>query len=159
MAWVDRNHGIRTELQALYGVGLVLGSFAAADALGGDGFLAAFAAGFAVTYLNLDLCDCFLEYGEVTAEMAMLLSFVLFGAIISDLASTLELWETLLFAGCGDWGRTSDLDACGARKSADLQRRARIHLLVRPSRPQLSVTRAAGRSRLRLAGPRRSWRL
>jgi NhaP-type Na+/H+ or K+/H+ antiporter len=98
MAYVDARHGIRTEYQALYGVGLVLASYAAADALGGDGFLAAFAAGFAVSYLNLGLCDCFLEYGEVTSEMAMLLAFVLFGAVVSDLAGTLEFGPVALFA-------------------------------------------------------------
>lgn len=98
MTWVDRRHGIRTEFQALYGVGLVLASYCAADALGGDGFIAAFAAGFAVSYFNLDLCDCFLEYGEVTSEMAMLLSFVLFGALVSSLFTTLDLGVTLFFA-------------------------------------------------------------
>ena len=98
MSWVDRKHQIRSEFQALYGVGLVLASYGAADALGGDGFLAAFAAGFAVSSLNFDLCDCFLEYGEVTSEMAMLLSFVLFGALISELISTIDLATTALFA-------------------------------------------------------------
>jgi len=43
-------------------------------AVGGDGFLAAFAAGMATVVLNYDLCDCFLEYGDVTTEMAMLLA-------------------------------------------------------------------------------------
>ncbi len=98
MTWVDERHQIRTEFQALYGVGLVLAAYAAADAAGGDGFLAAFAAGFAVSYLNLGLCDCFLEYGEVTAEMAMLLSFVLFGALVSDIVGSIEFGTTILFA-------------------------------------------------------------
>jgi sodium/hydrogen antiporter len=98
MTWVDERHQIRTEFQALYGVGLVFAAYAAADAVGGDGFLAAFAAGFAVSYLNLGLCDCFLEYGEVTAEMAMLLSFVLFGALISDIVGSIEFGTTILFA-------------------------------------------------------------
>ena len=98
MAWIDERHGIRTEFQALYGVGLVLAAYSAADAVGGDGFLAAFAAGFAVSYLNMGLCDCFLEYGEVTAEMAMLLSFVLFGALVADLVGTLDTGPTILFA-------------------------------------------------------------
>ena len=98
MAWVDRKHQIRTEFQALYGVGLVLAAYSAADALGGDGFLAAFAAGFAVSSLNFGLCQCFLEFGEVTSEMAMLLSFVLFGALISQLITTIDLGTTLFFA-------------------------------------------------------------
>ncbi len=57
MSVVDRRHDVRVEYQALFGIGLVLASYSGADALGGDGFLAAFAAGFAVTYFNLDLCD------------------------------------------------------------------------------------------------------
>ncbi|MEZ4569235.1 MAG: cation:proton antiporter [Thermomicrobiales bacterium] len=99
MAWIDRRHGIRTEYQALYGIGLVLAAYGSVDAVGGDGFLAAFAAGFAVTLLNVDMCDCFLDYGETTSEMAMLLSFVLFGAVVSDLVGNLDLWPTLVFAG------------------------------------------------------------
>ncbi len=85
MARADRRMGVRTEYQALYGVGLVLAAFTAATAAGGDGFLGAFAAGFAVVVLNQILCSCFLEYGETTAEMAMLVTFILFGAVLSTL--------------------------------------------------------------------------
>jgi hypothetical protein len=56
----------------------VLLAYAGAQSLGGDGFLAAFAAGFAVAVLNFELCDCFLDYGEAKTEMAMLLSFILY---------------------------------------------------------------------------------
>ena len=99
MARVDARFGIRSEYQALYGVGLVLGSYAAATAVGGDGFLAAFAAGLGVVLLNQTLCDCFLEYGEVTAEMAMLLALVLFGAVLSDILGTANIGAALLLAG------------------------------------------------------------
>jgi len=33
--------------------------------------------------LNQTLCDCFLEYGEATSVMTMMLSFVLFGVLLS----------------------------------------------------------------------------
>ena len=85
MAKADARFGISREHQALYGIGLVLLAYAAAQSLGGDGFLAAFSAGFAVAVLNFELCDCFLDYGETTAEMTMLLAFVFFGAVISTL--------------------------------------------------------------------------
>lgn len=98
MSRVDARMGIRREHQALFGVGLVLVAYAAAVAVGGDGFLAAFAAGFAVVALDLSLCDCFLEYGETTVEMAMLLAFVLFGAALSTMLSTVPLWPTLTVA-------------------------------------------------------------
>ena len=101
-AWImgraDAAFGIRREYQALYGIGLVLLAFTAGQLSGGDGFLAAFAAGFAVAVLNFDLCDCFLEYGETTAEAAMLLAFILFGAVISEIAFEAPLLPTLLLA-------------------------------------------------------------
>ena len=94
---VDAHLSIRREYQALYGVGLVLAAYAAGVAVGGDGFLAAFAAGLAVTILNHELCDCFLEYGEVTAEMTMLLAFIFFGALLSTMVGSLPLGLAIAF--------------------------------------------------------------
>ncbi len=98
MSWIDSRMSIRREHQSLFGVGLVLAAYTAATAAGGDGFLGAFAAGLAVVLLNQSLCDCFLEYGEVTSEMAMLLAFVLFGAVLSDLLGTVDVVPTLALA-------------------------------------------------------------
>ncbi len=98
MTIVDNRYTIRSEYQALYGVGLVLAAFAVGDAVGGDGFLAAFAAGAAITFFNHELCSCFLEFGEVVAEMAMLLAFVLFGAALSDVIGLAPVPEALLLA-------------------------------------------------------------
>ena len=99
MAMADRRFGIRREYQSLYGVGLVLGAYSAGVGVGGDGFLAAFAAGLAVPLLNEELCDCFLEFGQAAAEMAMLLAFVLFGALLSGTIGTVPLLPTLVLAG------------------------------------------------------------
>ncbi len=98
MAKADARFGISREHQALYGIGLVLLAYAAAQSLGGDGFLAAFSAGFAVAVLNFELCDCFRDYGETTAEMTMLLAFVFFGAVISTLVEEVPLFSTLVLA-------------------------------------------------------------
>ena len=98
MGRADARWGIRREYQALYGIGLVLASYAAGQAVQGDGFLASFFGGLAVTLFNVSLCDCFLEYGEVTAEMAMLLAFVLFGAVLSTLLPSVPLAATLALA-------------------------------------------------------------
>ena len=99
MARVDAMTGVRREYQALYGVGMVLAAYAAATAAGGDGFLAAYAAGLAVVLLNQTLCDCFLEFGEITAEMAMLLAFILFGVVLSGIMGTVPTLATLGLAG------------------------------------------------------------
>ena len=98
MTKIDARFGIRQEHQALYGVGLVLASYAAATAAGGDGFLGAFFAGLAVVLLNQSLCDCFLDYGETTSEMAMLLAFVLFGVVLSGILSTVDVVPVLILA-------------------------------------------------------------
>ena len=98
MKQVDRMGSIRREYQALYVVGLVLASYTAAVAAGGDGFLSAFAAGVSVVLLNQKLCDYFLEYGEVTSEMAMMAAFVLFGALLSGIWDTVPLVRALLMS-------------------------------------------------------------
>ena len=98
MSRVDARMTIRMEHQALFGIGLVLAAYAAATVAGGDGFLGAFAAGLAVVLLNQTLCDCFLDYGEITSEMAMLLAFVLFGAVISGIIGTISIGPALILA-------------------------------------------------------------
>ncbi|HEX8053646.1 MAG TPA: cation:proton antiporter [Thermoleophilaceae bacterium] len=98
MAEVDQRRPVRSEWQALYGVGLVLCAFAVGETGGEDGFLAAFAAGAAVSVSNRRMCDCFLDFGEVIAELLMLLSFVLFGAVLSTEIGNVPLADGLLLA-------------------------------------------------------------
>jgi NhaP-type Na+/H+ or K+/H+ antiporter len=98
MGQADARYSIRREYQALYGIGLVLAAYAGAQAVGADGFLAAFFGGLAVNLFDVTLCDCFLEYGEVTAEMAMLLTFLLFGAALSTLFGLIAFLPALALA-------------------------------------------------------------
>lgn len=70
---------VRRDYESLYAIGLALSAFALAEEVGGSGFLAAFAAGLMVSLQDVELCDCFLEYGEATAEMLLLLTFVALG--------------------------------------------------------------------------------
>src|SRR5579859_117827 len=102
-AWVmgtlDARLSVPKEYQSLYGLGLVLAAYVAAQAVGGDGFLAAFFAGLAVNIFDVTLCDCFMDYGEVTAEMAMLLAFILFGVVLSSLSHIAPLFPSLILAG------------------------------------------------------------
>ena len=98
MSRAIERYSVSEVYQSLYGIGIVLLAYAAATALGGDGFLAAFAAGLAVAVLNFDLCQCFLDFGETMSEMAMLLSFILFGVVISDLFFEVPLLPALALA-------------------------------------------------------------
>ena len=123
MSMVDARHPVSREWQALYGIGLVLAAFAAGEYLGEDGFLAAFAAGAAVSLSSQTLCDCFLDFGEVLAELLMLLSFVLFGAVLSTELGDVALGDALLLAltrGPADppARRSAARCRCGTRTSA-----------------------------------------
>jgi NhaP-type Na+/H+ or K+/H+ antiporter len=76
---VRRRLGVRRDYESIYSLGIAFAAFAAAESVHGSGFIAAFAAGLTIAMLDVELCDCFIEYGETTAEMALLFSFVLFG--------------------------------------------------------------------------------
>ena len=74
-----RRVGVRRDYESLYSLGIAFAAFAAAESLHGSGFLAAFGAGLTIAAFDVELCDCFKEYGETTAELALLLTFVLLG--------------------------------------------------------------------------------
>jgi NhaP-type Na+/H+ or K+/H+ antiporter len=77
-----KRSGVRRDYESIYSLGLAFAAYAAAESVHGSGFIAAFAAGLTIAALDVELCDCFLEYGETTAEMALLFTFVLFGTSI-----------------------------------------------------------------------------
>ena len=77
---IRKRTGVRRDYESLYSLGIAFTAFAAAEAVHGSGFLAAFAAGLTIAALDVELCDCFIEYGGVTAEMLLLFTFVIFGA-------------------------------------------------------------------------------
>lgn len=76
---IRKRVGVRRDYESLYSLGVAFTAFAAAEMVHGSGFLAAFAAGITIAALDVELCDCFVEYGAVTAEMFLLFTFVLLG--------------------------------------------------------------------------------
>jgi sodium/hydrogen antiporter len=98
LASVRSRTGVRRDYESLYALGLAFTSFALAEAVGGSGFLAAFVAGLLVAARDVELCDCFLEYGEATAEMLLLLTFVALGTTLIWQGLTSLDWRVILFA-------------------------------------------------------------
>lgn len=98
MELADRRMSISLEYQALYGIGIMLAAYYFGTIVNGDGFLAAFFAGLGVTLFNSYLCDCFLEYGQVTSEVLMLLAFILFGAVLSTMFGSVALVPVVALA-------------------------------------------------------------
>ncbi|MEX2179524.1 MAG: cation:proton antiporter [Gemmatimonadaceae bacterium] len=132
LAAVRDRIGVRRDYESLYALGLGFAAFAAAEGVGGSGFLAAFAAGLAIASLDVELCDCFLEYGQATAEMLLLLAFVAFGA-------------SLIWTGFGDvdaWAIAFAAVAIVART-----------IILFPVLTQIGV-RGLDRSLIALFGPR-----
>ena len=106
---IRRRVGVRRDYESLYALGVAFTAFAAAEAVGGSGFLAAFAAGVVIATLDVELCDCFLDYGEASAEMFLLLAFVAFGASVIWMGLTVADGRTLLFAAIALGVRTAVL--------------------------------------------------
>jgi NhaP-type Na+/H+ or K+/H+ antiporter len=129
---VRKRVGVRRDYESLYSLGVAFTAFAAAEAVHGSGFLAAFAAGLTIASFDVELCDCFHEYGETTSELTLLFTFVVFGGSL--------IWRGVAAAGFWEWV------FAGAA------------LLVRPAAFLLSLTgsRLPWRSRSLLAwfGPR-----
>jgi NhaP-type Na+/H+ or K+/H+ antiporter len=95
---IRKKVGVRRDYESLYSLGVAFSAYAAAEAMHGSGYLAAFAAGLTIAALDVELCDCFLEYGGVTAEMMLLFTFVLFGNSLIWTGFTVITGATLLFA-------------------------------------------------------------
>ena len=119
MGAVRSRYGMRRDYESLYVLGVAFTAFAVAEALHGSGFMAAFTAGLSVAALNVELCDCFHDYGEASAEMLLLLSFVAFGA--SAIWTGLEVLSVpaVLFAVVALFGRTAVLQLVLPRREVD----------------------------------------
>src|SRR4029078_4002083 len=103
---ISNRFTVRRDYESLYAIGLALSSFALAESVGGSGFLAAFAAGLLVSWQDVELCDCFLEYGETTAEMLLLLTFVALGTSLIWTGLTVIDFQTVVFAAIALIART-----------------------------------------------------
>ncbi len=95
---IRRKTGVLRDYESIYSLGVAFTAYAAAEAVHGSGFLAAFAAGLTIAALDVELCDCFLEYGQTTAEMALLFAFVLFGASLIWGGFAVLSWPVAVFA-------------------------------------------------------------
>jgi NhaP-type Na+/H+ or K+/H+ antiporter len=123
---IRRRIGVRRDYESLYSLGVAFTAFAAAEAVHGSGFLAAFAAGMTIAALDVELCDCFIEYGGVTAEMLLLFTFVLLGSYVIWTGFTVINGATLLFTAIAVLIRTPVYLLSLIRSSVDMRGRLLI---------------------------------
>jgi NhaP-type Na+/H+ or K+/H+ antiporter len=94
---IRKRLGVRRDYESLYSLGVAFTAFAAAEMVHGSGYLSAFAAGITIAALDVELCDCFVEYGAVTAEMLLLFTFVLLGGSLIWTGFSVISGPTLVF--------------------------------------------------------------
>jgi len=123
---IRKRIGVRRDYESLYSLGIAFTAFAAAEAVHGSGFLAAFAAGMTIAALDVELCDCFVEYGGVTAEMLLLFTFVLLGSYVIWTGFTVINGATLLFTAIAVLIRTPVYLLSLIRSSVDMRGRLLI---------------------------------
>jgi NhaP-type Na+/H+ or K+/H+ antiporter len=128
LGWIRARVGVRRDYESMYALGLAFTGFAAAESVGGSGFLAAFAAGILVSSQDVELCDCFLEYGEATAEMLLLLTFVALGTSMIWTGITVVSLGTVLFTIVALFARTIVLYPVLARSGVSIRDRKLIAL-------------------------------
>lgn len=98
MSRIDGRFNIRLEFQSLFALGLAFASYTASATVGSSGFLGVFACGVGVMLFNRKLTNSFLEYGQVTSEIAMLIMFVLFGALLPSIIGSIAIVPAVLLA-------------------------------------------------------------
>lgn len=119
-----RRVGVRRDYESLYVLGVSLTAFAGAEAVGGSGFIAAFAAGLTIAATDVELCECFFDYGEASATMALLFTFVALGISAIWMGLAVIRPATLAFAAVALFSRSLILLATLA--PARLDRRSRL---------------------------------
>src|SRR5512135_416732 len=123
---VRKRIGVRRDYESIYALGVAFAAFAAAEAVHGSGFLAAFAAGLTVAGFDAELCDCFVDYGQATAEMFLLFTFVAFGASLVWTGLEVIGWRTLVFCTVALFGRSLVLGVALRRQALDRRSRRLI---------------------------------
>jgi sodium/hydrogen antiporter len=106
---VRRKVAVRRDYESLYALGVAFTAYAAAEAVHGSGFLAAFAAGLTIAAVDAELCDCFLDFGQAAAEMFLLFTFVALGSSLIWTGLSGVTWAGLAFAVVAVFARSAAL--------------------------------------------------
>ncbi len=77
---------------------LALLAYAGAEAVGGNGYIGAFAAGMAVASRSRHILDAVEDFGETEGQLLNLIVFLLFGALMLPAAFTTVTWSHVLYA-------------------------------------------------------------
>ncbi len=85
--------------QDLSTLALALFAFALAELVGGNGFISSFCAGIAIGNTSRNVCNCLYDFGEAEGQLLVLLTFLVFGAILVPTALTHMNWQLAIYIG------------------------------------------------------------
>ncbi len=77
-----RSGWITHSFQDLSALALSILAFSLAELIGGNGFIAAFAAGLILGNTSRSICSCLFEYGETEGQLLTLLTLMIYGAVM-----------------------------------------------------------------------------
>ena len=89
---------VNEPFERLSALGLALFAFAAAEIVGGNGFIAAFVAGLTVGNVAREICPTLYEFGETEGQLLGLIVFLAFGAALVPTALEHMTPLTLIYA-------------------------------------------------------------
>ena len=78
--WGARSNWMSHSFQQLSAIALALLAFAGAEAVHGNGFIAAFVAGLVLGNTAKTICTCLIDFAEAEGQLLALLAFLVFGA-------------------------------------------------------------------------------
>ena len=79
---IEYGRNLRLIFQDLATLGLSIAAYGFAQAVGGNGFIAAFSAGLMLGTFARSICTCLYEFADVEGQLLGLLTFTLFGAVM-----------------------------------------------------------------------------
>jgi sodium/hydrogen antiporter len=97
VAWASRRGWMTGAFQGLSLLALALIAWALADRIGGNGFIAAFVGGLAISPTLKDVGEQLIRFPEAEGQLLSLSVFFVFGALVIGLIRLLS-WEVLLYA-------------------------------------------------------------
>jgi len=96
--WGEQKAWMSESFQRLVALGLALMAFSLAELVGGNGFIAAFCAGMTVGNIFKSVYNRLREFSEAEGQLLILLTFMLFGAIMVPPALEHFSWTIVLYA-------------------------------------------------------------
>ncbi len=97
---LSQRHGWMTHVfQDLASLSLSLLAYAFAHLIGGNGLFAAFVAGLTLGTTARHVCTCLWEFAESEGQLLVLISFMIFGAVMAPLALNCADWRLWFYAG------------------------------------------------------------